>query len=98
MIFVNPLTEAEQITLEDMQNHHPLPITRKRAHSILLSNQGYSIPKITRILGNCCRQSVSRWLRVWDNVGIRGLIERHRSGRPLKLTATQEQEVIELVK
>jgi len=98
MLFVNPLTEAEQLTLEAMQNNYPLPITRKRAHSILLSNQGYSIPKIIRILGNCCRQSVSRWLRVWDDVGIIGLIERHRSGRPRKLTTIQELEVIESVK
>ncbi len=98
MLFVNPLTEEEQMTLEAMQNHHPLPITRKRAHSILLSNQRYSISKITKILGNCCRQSVSRWLRVWDDIGILGLIEKHRSGRPRKLTATQEQEAVELVK
>jgi hypothetical protein len=35
MLFVNPLTETEEITLEAMRNHHPLPITRKRAHSIL---------------------------------------------------------------
>lgn len=97
MLFVKPLTEEEQTTLEDMHNHHPLPITRKRAHSILLSNKGYSIPIITEILG-CCRQSVSHWINMWDSVGIMGLIERHRSGRPRKLTTIQEQEIIELVK
>jgi hypothetical protein len=33
MLFVNSLTDAEQITLEAMRSHHPLPVTRKRAHS-----------------------------------------------------------------
>lgn len=80
MLFVNSLTESERQTLENMQTNHPMPIVRKRAHSILLSSQGYSIPNIVRILGGC-RQSVSRWLRVWDSIGIIGLIERHRPSK-----------------
>ncbi|MDM8567898.1 helix-turn-helix domain-containing protein [Candidatus Halobeggiatoa sp. HSG11] len=96
MLFVNPLTDSERLTLENMQTHHPIPIVRKRAHSILLSSQGYSIPNIIRILGGC-RQSVSRWLRVWDSIGIIGLIERHRSGRPRKLSVEQEQKAVEKI-
>lgn len=97
MLFVNSLTEAEEMTLEAMRNHHPLPITRKRAHSILLSNKGYRVPEIVRIVEGC-RQSVSRWLKMWDDIGIIGLIERHRSGRPRKLNAIQEKEAIEKIK
>lgn len=33
MLFVNPLNDAEKITLEAMRENHPLPMTRKRAHS-----------------------------------------------------------------
>ena len=36
MLYINLLTEVEKITLEAMRDHHRLPITRKRAYSILL--------------------------------------------------------------
>ncbi len=49
MLFVNPLTEAYEITLESMRDNHSLSMTRKRAHSILLSYRCYSIPYITEM-------------------------------------------------
>jgi len=75
MLFVNPLNEAEKITLEAMRDNHPLAITRKRAHSILLSHNGYHIPYITEILG-VCRQSIALWVkkmgRSWTTCFNRG--------------------------
>ncbi|HEC85460.1 MAG: hypothetical protein DRR08_13905 [Candidatus Parabeggiatoa sp. nov. 2] len=97
MLFVNSLTDAEKITLEAMRENHPLSTTRKRAHGILLSNKGYSVPKIVNILGGC-RQSASRWIKVWDTIGIAGLIEKHRSGRPQKVSTEIETEAYEKVK
>lgn len=97
MLFVNSLAENEEITLKSMRENHPLPMTRKRAHSILLSNNGYSIPYISEILG-CCRQSVSSWIKAWDNTGLTGLTEDSRSGRPRKLTIEEQEEVIIKVK
>jgi transposase len=96
MKFVNPLTEAEKATLESMYNNHPLPMTRKRAQTILLSNQRYSIPYISEIVA-ACRQSVSAWITNWDEIGLAGLIEKARSGRPRKLTLKEENEVIERI-
>lgn len=97
MLFVKVLKEEEKNTLESMYKHHPLPISRKRAHSILLSNMGYSIQMISEIL-DCCRQSVSRWIKKWDNIGLMALMEGHRSGRPRKFSVTQEQEIVEKIK
>lgn len=37
MLFVDELSQAEETTLESMYNNHPLVMTRKRGHSILLS-------------------------------------------------------------
>ncbi len=96
MKFVNCLTDAEKATLEAMYNNHPLPMTRKRAQSILLSNQNYSIPYISEIV-IACRQSVSSWITNWDQIGIRALIEDSRSGRPRKLTAKEENDAIERI-
>lgn len=96
MLFVNSLTEAEEITLESMRENHPLPMTRKRAHRILLSNKCYFIPYISEIQG-VCRQSVSRWIKAWDSIGLAGLIEGLRSGRPRKLSTDEVDEVIRKV-
>ena len=96
MLYVKELTEEEKITLENMQSNHPTSIVRKRGHSILLSSEGYSIPNITKILG-VCRQSVSNWLKLWDCIGIIGLTEKPKSGRPRKLSVQEEQEAIDKV-
>jgi transposase len=80
-----------------MRDNHPLAITRKRAHSILLSHNGYHIPYITEILG-VCRQSIALWVKKWDVVGLLALIEDTRSGRPRKLAAEEEQKVITKIK
>jgi hypothetical protein len=77
MLFIkNPLNKTEEDTLVAMRDNHSLSMTRKRAHSILLSNQGYSVPYITEILG-VCRQSISSWIKAWDSIGFIGLLEQH---------------------
>ena len=60
MKLITRLNETEQKTLEDMRDNHKRKITRKRAHSILLNQEGYSFCKIGDILnvcsisGHCC--------------------------------------------
>ena len=97
MLFVNPLTETEEIMLKSMRDNYSLSMTRKRAYSILLSYKRYSIPYITEILG-VCRQSISRWIKAWNKLGLLGLIEESRSGCPRKLSSVQEDIVIKKVK
>jgi len=96
MKFIKALNLWEQETLEQMRDKHELSITRKRAHSILLSFEGYCLIQIAKILGSC-RQSVSEWVKAWDRYGLAGLIEKKRSGRPKILTQSEEKEALELV-
>ena len=42
MKLVKKLSKTEQKTLEDMRDNHFRKITRKRAHSILLNQEGTS--------------------------------------------------------
>jgi hypothetical protein len=49
MKYVTPLTEIESQTLHEMQRYHPTRRARMRAHSILFSHQGSSIPQIARV-------------------------------------------------
>jgi transposase len=93
MLYIKQLTVEEIITLEEMHKNHPLHLSRGRAHSILLSYAGYSIPMICSIY-NVCRQTVSTWFSKWDTQGIRGLIDLPGRGRPFILT--EEQKIIAL--
>ncbi len=62
MLFVNPLSEAEIITLKEMHKNHPLHWTIMRAHAILLNNEKHAVQPIAKIYG-VCRQVVSSWIK-----------------------------------
>jgi len=49
MKYVAPLTDVEIQTLQEMHRYHPSRRARMRAHSLLLSHQGVSMPHIARI-------------------------------------------------
>ncbi len=93
MLYVNPLTRAEIVTLQEMHKNHPTYSVRMRAHAILMSYTGYRIQEIADVY-NVCRQSVSTWIRAWDNTGLSGLMDKPRSGRPRKLSRAEEVEAI----
>lgn len=97
MLFVEELSQVEEAMLESMYNNHPLAATRKRGHSILLSNKGYSIPQISEIT-EICRQSLATTIKRWNEMGLLGLIEKPRSGRPRILFSEAEKEAVERVK
>jgi len=96
MIFVEQLSEEEVITLEDLKKFHPKYSPRTRAHSILLSHQGYPISEISSVL-SICRQTVSTSISNWETNGIRGLLDKPRSGRPRIIEREREDTVVEKV-
>ena len=88
MKFVAILTETEKKGLEDLFKHHPSFRVRQRAHSVLLSNRGFSIARIVEIY-QVDRDTISRWFARWREDGMDGLTDRFRSGRPPKLSAEE---------
>lgn len=90
MKFVAPLTETEKKMLGDYFNDHPSPRVRKRAHSILLSERGYTIDEIAKLY-QVDRDTVSRWFDRWQEEGGEGLLDRPRSGCPPKLQAEEQE-------
>ena len=84
MKFVTPLSETEKKQLSELFNHHHSYRVRKRAHSILLSERGFSIYEIARIY-QVDRDTISGWLDRWQETGLEGLTDKPRSGRPPKL-------------
>jgi transposase len=96
MLYIGQLTPEEIFTLEEMHKNHPRYLSRNRAHSILLSHQGFSVPEICAIY-NICRQTVYTLFSKWNTQGICGLIDRSGRGRPCILTEEQQIEVIKKV-
>jgi len=94
MIYVDSLTESETNSLQEIIREPLSVCTRKRATAILLSDHKISLQIIASISG-VCRQTASIWLTNWKERGIDGLIDKHRSGRPL--SSAQELEIIEMV-
>ena len=97
MKFVGILTETEKKGLEDLFKHHPSFRVRQRAHSVLLSNRGFSIARIVEIY-QIDRDTVSYWLDRWGENGLAGLSDKPRSGRPPKLSLEEEKVVRESLK
>ena len=94
MLYVNPLTRAEIVTLQEMHKNHPTYSVRMRAHGILMSYEGYRVQEIAQVY-NVCRQSVSIWIRAWDSKGLLGLMDKPRRGRPRKLSPAEEVEALQ---
>ena len=97
MIYIKQLTNEEIITLGEMHKNHPLHLSRRRAHSILLSHQGMSVPLICATYA-VCRQTVSTWFSKWDKLGICGLVDNSGRGRPALLNDNQISDVVKRVK
>ena len=92
MKYVTPLHEAEIQTLHDRHRYHPSRRTRIRAHSLLLSHQGFSIPRITQIY-QVDRRSVSAWIDRWQTQGFVGFYDQPGAGRRPTLSADEQQKV-----
>lgn len=97
MKYVSSLTEEQIEKLEDIMKNDPSYRVRVRAHSILLSARGFTINDIAKIY-QVDRDSVSSWITSWEQSGFENLSDRHRSGRPTKLTEEEKKIAIDLVK
>jgi transposase len=94
MKYVTPLNDAEIQTLHDMHRYHRSRRARMRAHSLLLSHQGLSIPRIARIY-QVDRRSVSTWIDRWQTRGLVGLYDQPGAGRRPTLSADEQQKVLQ---
>jgi transposase len=74
------LKEAEQKELHQA-SRQSLGRIALRAHMVLLSSRGYSVPKIAEI-HDCGEEVVRCWLHRYQEQGVAGLADEPRSGRP----------------
>lgn len=67
-----------------------------RLHAVVLNMEGKTAPQIATIL-KVHRSKVSIWLRNWQENGMEGVLEGHRSGRPPALTDRQKQKLADIL-
>ncbi len=68
---------------------------RLRAQIVLAGLSGQSETAIEAALG-CTDDTVRTWLRRWNEIGLEGLEDRPRSGRPRRLSAADRQAILDL--
>ena len=91
--FVSPLSEEARRQLESLHRSGRSHRVRQRAHAVLLSAQGYTLDEAAHIL-RVDRDAVSRTLDRWEAGGAAALQEGARPGRPPKVDAALEAEVL----
>ncbi len=84
------LSAPEIMTLEAAAVQAPHPRMRRRAQAVLGHHRGMSMDQLAAFYA-VGRNAVSRWLTRWQQIGLVGLYEGARSGRPTKLAAESKK-------
>ena len=87
MIFVN-LTDEQREGLHQFSRHEVGRVAL-RAHIVLLSGRKYPVPQIAAI-HDCGPDVVRNWLDRYERLGLPGLRDDPRSGRPLKYADVEQ--------
>jgi transposase len=81
-----PLTREEVETLEQLSKHHRYADFRRRALGLLALNEGRSVVDIADMF-RMSDQPIYNWARDWREKGLVGILDGHKGGAPVKLTA-----------
>lgn len=95
---VRTLSEEEHLTLEQLARSRTAPVRQvERARVVLAAIAGDSPDAIAAQL-HMSRNTVYLWLRRFNAMGMEGLEDRPRSGRPPKYSPEEVSEIIETAK
>ncbi len=77
------LTAAEELTLTQARDHHPVPYARERAAAILKVAAGWSVRRVAAdgLLGPRSSETVGDWIDRYQEQGIVALMVRPGRGR-----------------
>lgn len=68
-----------------------------RLHGVLLVAQGLTCPAAAKLLGDAPR-TVENWVHEFEQMGLAGLLEGDRSGRPRRLGAEQLRQIDDVLR
>ncbi len=79
-----PLTAPEITSLAAAAAQGPHPRMRRRAQAVLGHHRGATVHQLATLFA-VGYNTASIWLRRWQDLGVAGLAEGQRAGRPPKL-------------
>ena len=92
ILYLHPSTYQRLVRLSNEAERDGAYRVAKRLQAVVLNSQGRTSGELAAIL-RAPRSKVSEWLARYQAHGVEGLLEGHRSGRPAQLTATQRQQL-----
>jgi len=93
MLHARKPSEEEQTELQQMRRQAVGRVSQ-RAHMILLSIQGQSVP-VLAVIFQTSRVTVRFWIKRYNAEGPEGLYDEPRSGRPSKVNASVQETLVD---
>jgi len=90
MKYVKNLDAKSKISLHELIRTSTSFKVRQRAHAILLSSKKHKIDELSLIF-EVDRDTISEWIRRWDEKGMEGLKDANRPGRPTRKNKTTSE-------
>lgn len=81
------LSESEQLTLREALKNHPKHEFRRACQSLLWSHKGFSAKEVASH-AEVSPHSVGKWLTLWQEQGLVGLMRQKGQGRKPILSST----------
>lgn len=97
MRFIQNISQETFSLLTRIQKHSQYHQVRQRAHCIMLSSQGYTIPQLQMIF-QVTRITIYNWFNAWESQALNGLYDKKGRGRTPKLTSDQIEQIRQWVK
>lgn len=94
--FIDKLSDQQRAQLQCLWRQDERHRVRCRAHAILLSNNGISVPELCNIFGTS-RPTMYEWLDRWEQSGIEGLEDQDHPRRPPILDEQERQMAVDLI-
>ncbi|WZP00580.1 helix-turn-helix domain-containing protein [Isosphaeraceae bacterium EP7] len=93
-VLLRPMTPEERRAIAELLHSRTAPVRLvERARIVQEAADGRSAPTIAAALG-CSRPTAYAWIRRFNELGMAGLQERPRAGRPPTYTVEQRAEVV----
>lgn len=93
MTVKNRHTTKQLLSLAKSERNKRLAV---RIQAVALAKQGFNCPQIVQMTGYS-RRAVQRWIARYNQAGIKGLIDKPRTGRPTKLSVYKQEQFCERV-
>ena len=92
MRFIKDLSDTDISALGNGFRHGPSSNYRLRCQAILQSYRGKQIKELASFY-NVDRDTISAWFNRWESLGLAGLLDKERPGRPPKLRTDNKEHV-----